>query len=547
MTTKQFQHEHAADDSVRSRLRAAGLFMLSCDSEGRVIGRTRKNSDWLASLIEQPQMVHRGVAQCTRTWADRTDPVQCPGVPGLWFIPIPIEHRRERTGYDVICIPCSELLEAEQFSTLCQAASLDEMHARAALAALPPASSEDIRRLAVLSRGALSDDQRRREDQVVLHDVGRELGESYEEINLLYSITRNMTEVECPERFLHVTCEELLQQLPYAWVAAIIQDEQRDPSFRRARVAVAGTPGRTTQAVRELGQALLLRAEPGQSIITAPGLDGGLPGLDGTVIAQPIVNDGRVIGLLVAAEKGGNDPDASSMDIKLVCAAASHMEIFLENAGLYEDLNAMFLGTLESLTASIDAKDKYTCGHSRRVAMLTRQLAAASGCDSNTLHRMHIAGLVHDVGKIGVPERVLVKPGNLDDEEVEWIHRHPEIGHRILRDIPKFDDVLAGVMHHHERWDGGGYPAGLSGEQIPLVARMISIADAFDAMTSSRTYREGMSRERVLAEMRKCAETQFDPELVPIFVSLDFTEYDRMVEDHTAADGRSGSIRERAA
>ena len=125
--------------------------------------------------------------------------------------------------------------------------------------------------------------------------------------------------------------------------------------------------------------------------------------------------------------------------------------------------------------------------------------------------------IVHDVGKIGVPERVLVKPGNLDDEEVEWIHRHPEIGHRILRDIPKFDDVLAGVMHHHERWDGGGYPAGLSGEQIPLVARMISIADAFDAMTSSRTYREGMSRERVLAEMRKCAGTQSI--ITPMFAS----------------------------
>ena len=149
----------------------------------------------------------------------------------------------------------------------------------------------------------------------------------------------------------------------------------------------------------------------GASIVTAPGLDGGVPGLDGTAIAQPIVREGRIIGLLIAADKEGPDPDASSVDIKLVTAAASHIEIFLENAGLYEDLNAMFLGTLESLTASIDAKDKYTCGHSRRVAMLTRQLAAASGCDANTLHRMHIAGLVHDVGKIGVPERVLVKPG----------------------------------------------------------------------------------------------------------------------------------------
>ncbi|MDG2292615.1 MAG: HD domain-containing phosphohydrolase, partial [Phycisphaerales bacterium] len=483
---------HRSFDELSARVREAGMLLVSCDMNG-VMSSPRGDGDWLSALLERPAIIRTGLAQAAAHWASKPEPAPCAGVPGLWFIPMAVEQRRHRTGYDVVCVPCDTLLDAEQFRSLCQAASIDAEYTRGAFAALPPSSEGDVRRLAVLLRGSWEDTRRRQDSECALEDVGRELAESYEEINLLYSITQNMTDVECPEHFLEVTCEELRQQLPYAWVTAVVQDELGDPTLRRGRVAVAGNPGRSVQSIRSLARALLLRAEAGASIVTAPGLDGGVPGLDGTAIAQPIVREGRIIGLLIAADKEGPDPDASSVDIKLVTAAASHIEIFLENAGLYEDLNAMFLGTLESLTASIDAKDKYTCGHSRRVAMLTRQLAAASGCDANTLHRMHIAGLVHDVGKIGVPERVLVKPGNLDEEEFDWIRRHPEIGHRILRDIPHFDDVLAGVQFHHERWDGRGYPAGISGTEIPLVARMIAIADAFDAMTSSRTYREGMS------------------------------------------------------
>jgi HD-GYP domain-containing protein (c-di-GMP phosphodiesterase class II) len=546
MSTMKRANQTTAQDGLSDRIRQAGMLLIRCDMDG-VMPSPRRDGDWLSSLIEQPAVVRAGLRGAAKQWFERTEPVPCDGIPGLWFIPMPVEERRSRTGYDVVCVPCASLLASEQFRLLCQAASIDAEYARGAFAALPPTAETEVRRIAMLLRGTWNDVQRCRDSEHALEDVGRELAESYEEINLLYSITRNMTEVECPEHFLEVTCRELRQQLPYEWVAAIVQDEQGDPTLQRGRVALAGDADRTMPELRSLAQALLLRAQPGRPIIIDSELAASEPSLSDSAIAQPIVRDGRVIGLLIAAGKQGSDQDASSVDIKLVTAAASHIEIFLENAGLYEDLNAMFLGTLESLTASIDAKDKYTCGHSRRVALLTKQLAAASGCDANTLHRMHIAGLVHDVGKIGVPERVLVKPGDLDAEEFNWIRRHPEIGHRILRDIPHFDDVLAGVRHHHERWDGQGYPAGTAGADIPLVARMIAIADAFDAMTSSRTYREGMSRETVLAEMQRCAGTQFDPTLVPIFVSLDFTEYDRMVAEHTTAEQQSIVVQERAA
>jgi HD-GYP domain-containing protein (c-di-GMP phosphodiesterase class II) len=266
-----------------------------------------------------------------------------------------------------------------------------------------------------------------------------------------------------------------------------------------------------------------------------------------TLLVHPVTVAGKIIGVYVAGDKRGPDPAASNTDMKLLGAAATHTAIFLENAALYDDLNSMFIGTLYALTASIDAKDRYTCGHSRRVAHLTRQLAEAIGLDEYTVERMHIAGLVHDVGKIGVPESVLLKPGRLTESEFEWIRQHPDIGYRILKDIPQLRDILPGVLHHHESWNGKGYPTGLKGEEIPLVARLICLADAFDAMSSTRTYRSAMGRKEVLAEIARCAGVQFDPALASLFVTLNFDVYDQMVIDHRAADTAPTLVRETAA
>ncbi|MCP4495177.1 MAG: HD domain-containing protein, partial [Phycisphaeraceae bacterium] len=150
-------------------------------------------------------------------------------------------------------------------------------------------------------------------------------------------------------------------------------------------------------------------------------------------------------------------------------------------------------------------------------------------------------GLVHDIGKIGVPEAVLCKSGRLDEAEFAAIRQHPQIGFRILRDIPQIRDLLPGVLCHHEAWDGTGYPAGLEGDEIPLLARIVAICDSFDAMSSSRTYRRAMPRDEVFAEMIRCQGTQFDPSITPVFIGMDLTEYDRLLArdaGEAAADDR---------
>jgi HD-GYP domain-containing protein (c-di-GMP phosphodiesterase class II) len=249
------------------------------------------------------------------------------------------------------------------------------------------------------------------------------------------------------------------------------------------------------------------------------------------MLVVPLRTAGRSLGVLY----GGDKLDGSgltSVDSKLCNSLANTLAIFVENRMLYEDMHAMFLGTLHALTSAIDAKDSYTHGHTERVAKLSRMLAEAWGLDKETVERVYISGLVHDVGKIGVPESVLCKPGKLTDDEFALIKMHPEIGARILQDIRQMEDLLPGVMHHHERWDGNGYPHKLGGYDIPLFGRLIGLADAFDAMISTRTYRSAMSLEAVLEEIRRCAGTQFDPELAEVFLQLDFGPFFELLEKH---------------
>jgi HD-GYP domain-containing protein (c-di-GMP phosphodiesterase class II) len=201
-----------------------------------------------------------------------------------------------------------------------------------------------------------------------------------------------------------------------------------------------------------------------------------------------------------------------------------------------EERQGLLLGTVAALVSAIDAKDTYTRGHSERVAWLSRALAEQIGLDADTLEEVHICGLVHDIGKIGIPEAVLRKPSKLTDEEFDIIKTHPAIGEKILKDVPQLRVALPGVRSHHERWDGNGYPDGTKEEETPLFGRILGVADAFDAMCSSRAYRQALDRNKVLGEITECAGKQFDPELAKSFSDIDFTTYDEMIARHTAQD-----------
>lgn len=182
-------------------------------------------------------------------------------------------------------------------------------------------------------------------------------------------------------------------------------------------------------------------------------------------------------------------------------------------------LEGQSIGTLQALSAAVDEKDSYTARHSLGVTGWAHHIGQAAGLSSEDLATLERAGLLHDIGKIGVPESVLLKPGALSDIEFELIKQHPDAGARILEAIPFLDTVVPVVRFHHERWDGKGYPTGLAGEEIPYLARVLAVADAFDAMTTDRPYRKAMSAEDAGREIEACAGAQFDPEIARVFVS----------------------------
>ncbi|MEA1951129.1 MAG: HD-GYP domain-containing protein, partial [Planctomycetota bacterium] len=206
-----------------------------------------------------------------------------------------------------------------------------------------------------------------------------------------------------------------------------------------------------------------------------------------------------------------------TVEASLLSSVGAILGIHSGNIDLYRQQAEMFSGVVRALTSVIDAKDRYTRGHSDRVARIAVRLASEIGCPEETLKSIYLAGLLHDIGKIGIDDQVLRKPGKLSDEEYEHIKSHVEIGYRILFDLKQMDDVLPVVLYHHEAWDGGGYPHRLPREEIPLAARIVAVADSYDAMSSDRPYRKGMPEERIDEIFREGSGTQWDPQVVEAF------------------------------
>jgi len=207
-------------------------------------------------------------------------------------------------------------------------------------------------------------------------------------------------------------------------------------------------------------------------------------------------------------------PSFGTFEAGLLSAAASIMSSHALNLELFEAQESLTIGVVRAIINAIDAKDAYTCGHSDRVALYAKKIATRLTLGKEECERIYMAGLLHDVGKIGVPDSILGKPGKLTDDEYTIVKKHPEIGHSILKHLTQLSYVLPGVLYHHEAVNGSGYPAGLTGEAIPLHGRILAVADAYDAMTSDRPYRSGMLSEKAESILRAESGKTWDPDIV---------------------------------
>jgi putative nucleotidyltransferase with HDIG domain len=237
-----------------------------------------------------------------------------------------------------------------------------------------------------------------------------------------------------------------------------------------------------------------------------------------SVAVIPVQARGKMLGVLIVYTPF--TLNRKENEVGYLSIIASQVGLAIENAQLYESLREYYMNVVNALAAALEAKDKYTQGHSLRVALWSKDVAKEMGLSDNEQEMVYIGGLLHDIGKVGVREYILLKTGKLTPEEEKEIRTHPRVGEKILEPANFPQEVVEAVLYHHEDYDGGGYPEGIAGEEIPLLARIIRVVDSYDAMQSDRPYRKAFSTKWVKEELSRCSGKQFDPAVVEAIKKL---------------------------
>ncbi|MEM9372423.1 MAG: HD-GYP domain-containing protein [Planctomycetota bacterium] len=495
------------------------------------------NAPELLAMWMSSRPMRQVITELASDWSGMDQIGPSEPVPGMRVFPFAETHRRRRTGYFVAIGFEPRILESDLLEPSCVGGSLQLSAVRHQLAANADLSPRCADKLGKMLAWTLDDLTKAEKADRTIDGFTEQLGLTYETVSMLCDLGSGMSAMGDPTAFVDAVGEHVTETLQYRWATVVL-----DAQGPGGRAQFGGHQVSDEELDELIGRVRSREPDAVAGSTAIFGIDDPASPMAPQLVVHPIKGGGREHGIVIAGGKLGEDPQVSTYETKSFQSLTGLLGAFLENVGLYEDQRRMFFGTIRSMSGALDAKDRYTRGHSDRVAYLSAEIARELGMSEGEIEQVHLSGILHDVGKIGVPEAVLCKPGRLTDEEFEAIKRHPQIGYDILKDIPSLEPILPGVLHHHERFDGRGYPHGLAGEDIPFMARLIGVADTFDAMSSNRAYRSKMSRDVVLAEIRKCSGSQFDPAAAEAFLRLDLAEYDRMVENHasqTAPDSKA--------
>jgi HD-GYP domain-containing protein (c-di-GMP phosphodiesterase class II) len=352
-----------------------------------------------------------------------------------------------------------------------------------------------------------------------------------EEIHLLHSVTRQLRLSTSPVE-LGQLCLARLQGLIEASVHIVsLQDQTGEFHFLQSAHGPLDelTLGRLLSQFEDHDWSKpLVRNRFSQSLL---GME--FPGLDNFTIVA--VADGEYRRGWIAS---GNrrDGEFGADQANVLQSVARMLATHIRNVELYGEHENLMVRFVRSLVSTLDAKDPYTRGHSERVALIARRLGQELGLPESDLNDIYLSGLLHDIGKIGVDDRVLQKPDQLTDEEFRHIQRHPLIGYQILHQLGNLQHILPGVRNHHETFNGRGYPDRMQGEDIPLMARIMAVADSYDAMASDRPYRRGMPRERLEEIFRRGGGQQWDPRVIAAYFAVN-DEITRLWESYSPDEG----------
>ncbi|HEY7115419.1 MAG TPA: HD domain-containing phosphohydrolase [Tepidisphaeraceae bacterium] len=539
---------HAALDNLAARLRPSGLFLVLLRADGSVGWHDGAAPAFhLKFVLPQIQNPDLGDPCSLRDKVRLTTAASgvCPWcvIPGVEIVAFPHVEKRHLAGIVLLAARSDQFSLGEDVLRACSRLGLDAAWLGTQADQVAPADTHSLQGEARLLQAMVRDQLRLAGLEQELDSLSGQLANSYEELSLIYQISSGMKVNRRAHDFFKQTCLDVMEVLGVRGMGVALCGDKAgviEPSLY-------GQLALTHQRLRQLSGELIrvLRDRKSPLLVNDVARDRNFRALADDarqLIAVPLQRQDEVLGCLFGIDKHAGEFD--SVDAKLLNSIANESAIYLENAKLFEDVHGLMMGLLHALTSAVDAKDAYTCGHSERVALLSRRLAREARLPDNQVDRIYMAGLLHDVGKIGVPEAVLQKTGRLTPEEFEQMKKHPGIGARILADIKQVEDIIPGVLHHHERFDGKGYPAGLSGHNIPLMGRIICLADCFDAMTSNRTYRRALPLEVALSEIRRCSGTQFDPALAEAFLRIGVEQFRELLADHQSQARRRLDLQE---
>ena len=505
-------HSLAVMEQILSRLRERmaelGLALAFYDAQGRCVGGLEPASEFCRAVHDgcQARLPTRlpteklsdGCQACERRMQalasrviSQAQSAKSDSSTGCSLIGAPVFRRRRLLGAVVAAFPVREMVEGDVAPAARERlARRDVRHSRR--------QAGDFLRIL---EWMLEREQAVEGARGEIANLSANLATTYEELSLICRISGQMEVTQSPREFFRIVCRELQEVMGIAAAAAVIYADR--PGDEDDLVVVAGAVDLNEQQIRLIASTQIAPGFAGNRLVLenefVPSAGSGVGTAIRNLIAAPLSTEGapgsaarearpvgtRLMGMLIGFNKTDSDRPVrqadplgagfDSVDMKLINSIANQGSVFLANSRLYGQLQDLLMGVLHALTASIDAKDPYTCGHSQRVALLSGRIAKEAGFAPEKVRQMYLSGLLHDVGKIGIPESVLCKPGRLTDNEYETIKGHPMIGFRILSGIRDLDEVIDGILTHHERPDGRGYPRGLRGEEIPVQGRIVGV------------------------------------------------------------------------
>ena len=522
----------AALEKLATRFRGAGLCLLALRPDGSLAYFDPAAGAFFARYAVPLVRQDAVLAEKLRRLPHDAPAVIFDSLPGVVLAACPYVERRQVLGIIALAARATTFKLGEDVQRACGRVAADTAWLGQQAELLPGYGREALARQAALLASMLRDQFRLTSMEQELNTLSEQLANSYEELSLIYQISSGMRVNRRASDFFKQTCRDVLEVMNVRNMGVALQGE----GITRPEPVLYGEKPLAASALARLSNQLFpqLRERKGPLLVNDLKADRHFGWLTAEgarqLLAVPLQRQEHVLGCMFVLDKHCGEFD--SVDTKLLNSIANESAIYLENSILFADVHGLMMGLLHSLTSAVDAKDAYTCGHSERVALLSRHLAMEIALSDSEVEQIYMAGLLHDVGKIGVPESVLQKTGRLTAEEFEQMKKHPQIGARILADVKQVKALIPGVLHHHERYDGKGYPAGLAGNDIPLMGRIICLADCFDAMTSNRTYRKALPLEVALTEIRRCAGTQFDPTLAEAFLRTGSDRFRDLLRNH---------------